>query len=158
MAALIWLTSHVGKIDFKDGRNMNVLFVDEGLDVERLVSSLRKRRPDDRFELKHDLKQAFEALFRVKFDVIVMDMWMPGDDVLVPGSEDDHGIAAGLRLSEFVRTAGNCVNQATPIVVLTGLHETELKSVPGSDRLSGYTLLSKPIRIDDLLSVLIGHV
>ena len=100
---------------------MKVLVIDEEMQVQRLVQALENRHPKDKFVLVHNLADGREAIWEERYDILVVDIMLPADEVSVPGSSDEGGIVAGLMLIDLIRADKACVNHSTPVVLLTGV-------------------------------------
>lgn len=109
---------------------MKVLFIDEDVDVHRLVEALGNRYEGSSFTLAKSLADATEQISTKTFDVIVVDMWLPPDDEALPKSSDDAGMTAGIKLLDYIENSAESINKNVPTVIFSGLgvnHHDEVR-------------------------------
>jgi len=133
---------------------MKTLFVDEDWEIEVLLNVLRARHPEDEFDLAETLDQARKAIWAVKYDILVLDVMMPSDDVVVPKSSDKAGLLSGLLLKDLIRSDANCPNKDTKIIILTGLLPSEDSKVTEAQQIQGDLFLQKPMHPDAMYEIL----
>lgn len=133
---------------------MKALFIDEDLEIERLVNVLQARHPEDNIELADTLADARGKLWSTKYDVLVIDSWMPPDDDAVPKSSDEAGLISGLLLLDVVRSDPDCLNCNAPAFLFTGLVPGEHPRVKGYQEEHAQLFLQKPLHPDAIYSTL----
>lgn len=129
---------------------MNVLVIDEDIQVHILVRVLRNRHPEDKFELAPTLASATNQLWGEKYDVLVVDIMMPGNEAVVEGSSDGGGVISGLQLLEKVSADQNCPNNKTPYVILTGVPVRIHPKIVEASQQCGERFILKPVKPDVL--------
>lgn len=127
---------------------LKILFVDEDVEIEVTKNVLASRRPEHEFSIAWSLRIARDLLWSTKFDVVVLDIMLPSDDSVVPGSSSDGSLTSGVKLFELIR-ASSCPNRDTPVVVLTGVSD-EHPEILQLKKTLGPNFLSKPLHPDSL--------
>jgi CheY-like chemotaxis protein len=133
---------------------MKILVIDEDLEVEVLVRVLRNQHPTDEFALAESLAQGLELARSRKWDVIVVDLMMPADEKAVPGSSEQAGLIAGIRLIEHIQKEKDNANNTTPLVILTALPEEGHPEVKRAKEKYKERFVQKPVHPVRLYEVL----
>lgn len=129
---------------------MNALFLDDDLAVEVSAEVLQDRHPEDSIEFVYTLEQAHEKVTSRKYDVLVIDLMMPPNEKVAPGSSGDGGIISGLRFIEEMQKDRKCLNCDTPIIILTGVPTEEHKDLLDAVKKYGDRFITKPVGPEEL--------
>lgn len=129
---------------------MKVLFIDDDIQTEILYEVLKAQYPKDNMSLVYKLYDAHQILWSLKFDVMVLDIMMNGDEKVVPGSTEKGGVLAGLLLLDMVRIDKSCINQKTPVILLTGVPAKRHPKIAAAEIEHKGRYFTKPVRPDVL--------
>jgi len=117
--------------------HLNILLVEDNPVSREMVLNILRRR-SHRVTLARDGQEAVAAFGKKKFDLILMDVQLPGMD--------------GLEATRIIRATEHVRGKHTPIVALTGNNrkkDRERCKAAGMD-----DFLSKPVRVAELLAAI----
>jgi CheY-like chemotaxis protein len=137
---------------------MNVLFVDEDYEPFLTVKALQARHPSDLFKCVSSIQLALKELETCDYDLLVLDIMLPSDERLIPGSSEKSGLYAGLVLGAAIESEKVIMKKKPKLLYLTALDVNLHSPLIELRNKIGNKLICKPIHPDSLYEILIENI